>query len=180
MIDVELIVNGESVKRSADEKTSLLRFLRDDLGLRGAKDGCGTGDCGACVVLINGKPEDACLCNMRRAKGVVVETVECLCPNGDALHPLQAAFLECGAVQCGFCRPGMLMASKALLDLRPWPTEEEIREALKPVICRCIGYLQIFEAVRQAAYWIAHPTEFALEAERRRHGDLRRAGGWVC
>lgn len=161
MIDVELIVNGGPIRATADAKTSLLRFLRDELHLCGAKEGCSTGDCGSCVVLVDGQPEDACLFNMRRAQGIRVETIENLCPNGGPLHPLQAAFLECGAVQCGFCIPGMIMAAKALLDRNPSPTEAEIREGLQDVICRCTGYVQIFEAVQTAAYWMAHPEEFA-------------------
>lgn len=161
MIEADLSVNGESLSRSVDEKTSLLRFLRDDLGLMGTKEGCSTGDCGTCVVLVDGKPEDACLYNMRRAKGIRVETVESLGGNGRPLHPLQAAFLECGAVQCGFCTPGMLMAAKALLARNPSPSEPEIREALKDVVCRCTGYVQIFEAVQKAADWMARPTGFA-------------------
>ena len=161
MIDVDFIVNDEPIRRTVDEKLSLLRFLRDDLRLSGAKEGCSTGDCGTCVVLVDGKQEDACLFNMRRAHGVRVETIENLSRNGAPLHPLQAAFLECGAVQCGFCTPGMIMTSKALLDRNPAPAESEIREALKDVVCRCTGYVQIFEAVRKAAHWMRSPEEFA-------------------
>ncbi|HEV2688945.1 MAG TPA: molybdopterin cofactor-binding domain-containing protein [Bryobacteraceae bacterium] len=161
MIDVVLTVNDQPVRRKVDERLSLLRFLRDDLGLCGTKEGCSTGDCGTCVVLVNGQPEDACLFNMRRAKDIRVDTIESLCPKGGPLHPLQAAFLDCGAVQCGFCIPGMLMASKALLDREPSPSEAQIRDALKDVICRCTGYVQIFEAVQKAAHWIAYPEEFA-------------------
>ena len=156
-IDVELVVNGEVVKRRVNPKASLLGFLRDDLGLKGTKEGCGTGDCGTCLVLVDGQPVDSCLFNMRRANGVSVETIEGICQNG--LHPVQTAFLECGAVQCGFCIPGMVMASKALLDKNPSPAECEIREGLKEVICRCTGYTQIFEAVQKASYWMAHPED---------------------
>lgn len=161
MIDIALVINGQAVQRSVDERDSLLCFLRHDLNLCGTKEGCSTGDCGTCVVLVDGKPEDACLYNLRRAQGVTVETIEGLAPPSGPLHPLQAAFLECGAVQCGFCTPGMIMASKALLDRNPSPQLPEIREALKDVICRCTGYVQIFEAVQKAAHWIAHPGEFA-------------------
>ena len=160
-IKIEMIVNGEVVRRSVNPKTSLLRFLRDDLRLMGTKEGCTTGDCGTCVVLVNGKPVDFCLFFMRRANGVRLETIEGLSSPDGPLHPLQAAFLECGAVQCGFCTPGMLMAAKALLDANSSPTELEIRTALKDVICRCTGYSQIFEAIQKAAGWLTHSEEFA-------------------
>jgi hypothetical protein len=110
---------------------------------------------------VNGKPEDACLYNARRTKGVRVETIEGLGGAKGGLHPIQAAFLDCGAVQCGFCIPGMILTAKALLDRNPAPARPEIREALKDVICRCTGYVQIFEAVEKAAHWMSHPAEFA-------------------
>jgi CO/xanthine dehydrogenase Mo-binding subunit/aerobic-type carbon monoxide dehydrogenase small subunit (CoxS/CutS family) len=159
--DIEITVNGAAMRRTVDPKSSLLRFLRDELHLNGTKEGCSTGDCGTCVVLVDGKPVDSCLFQMKRANGIRVETIESLSPLGGPLDPLQAAFLECGAVQCGFCTPGMIMASKALLNSNPHPTEPEIREALKDVICRCTGYTQIFEAVECASKWKAHPEEFA-------------------
>jgi len=159
-IPVELSVNGQKVRGSVSPKTSLLRFLRDDLKLVGTKEGCSTGDCGTCVVLVDGKPVDSCLFNMRRANGVQVETIEGLSREGGRLHPLQAAFLECGAVQCGFCIPGMILAAKGLLSEHPSPTEEQIREGLQDVICRCTGYTQIHEAVDQAARWLRSPQEF--------------------
>lgn len=159
-INVEMMVNGEVIHRNVNPKWSLLRFLRDELHLQGTKEGCSTGDCGTCVVLVDGKPVDSCLSSMRKANGIHVETIEGLSKNG-SLHPLQAAFLECGAAQCGFCTPGMIMASKALLDTKPTPNDGEIREGLKDVICRCTGYTQIFEAVDQASKWLARPEEFA-------------------
>ena len=160
-IPVEMTVNGQAVRGNVTAKSSLLRFLRDDLELVGTKEGCSTGDCGTCVVLVDGKPVDSCLFNMRRANGVQVETIEALSRADGPLHPLQAAFLECGAVQCGFCIPGMIMAAKGLLSEHPAPTEEQIREGLQDVICRCTGYTQIFEAVEQAAKWLRTPKEFA-------------------
>lgn len=159
-IQAELAVNGQPVRASVSPKTSLLGFLRDDLKLLGTKEGCSTGDCGTCVVLVNGKPVDSCLFNMRRANGVQVETIEGLSGADGRLHPLQAAFLECGAVQCGFCIPGMILAAKGLLNEHPSPTEEQIRQGLQEVICRCTGYTQIFEAVGQAAQWLQSPKEF--------------------
>jgi CO/xanthine dehydrogenase Mo-binding subunit/aerobic-type carbon monoxide dehydrogenase small subunit (CoxS/CutS family) len=160
-VRTELTVNRETVSLEVDPKISLLRLLRDDLRLHGTKEGCSTGDCGSCAVLIDGKPEDACLYNVRRANGTRIETIESLAEPDGALHPIQAAFLECGAVQCGFCIPGMIMTVKGLLDRNPSPCRTEIREALQDVICRCTGYIQIFEAVEKAARWLSHPQEFA-------------------
>jgi CO/xanthine dehydrogenase Mo-binding subunit/aerobic-type carbon monoxide dehydrogenase small subunit (CoxS/CutS family) len=123
----------------------------------GTKDGCSSGDCGTCVVLVDGKPVDSCVYLMRRAAGVSIETIEGLSEPGGRLHPIQAAFLEKGGTQCGFCTPGMIMAAKALLEKNPSPTEQQIREGLEDNICRCTGYLQIFEAVQQAGDWLQDP-----------------------
>lgn len=153
---VSFTVNGEEVTATPRKGQSLLRFLRDDLGLMGTKDGCASGDCGSCVVLVDGKPVDACVYMVRRADGVSVETIDGLAADGK-LHPIQAAFLDQGAVQCGFCIPGMIMASKALLENNPSPSTDEIREGLKDNICRCTGFVQIFEAVQKAADWLATP-----------------------
>jgi aerobic-type carbon monoxide dehydrogenase small subunit (CoxS/CutS family) len=130
----ELTVNGETVRVEVDPKMSLLRLLRDHLHLNGTKEGCSTGDCGSCAVLIDGKAEDACLYNVRRVQGRRVETIESLGGANGGLNPIQAAFLECGAVQCGFCIPGMIMTVKGLLDRNPSPARPEIQEALKDVI----------------------------------------------
>ena len=156
--EIEITINGKKVRRLINLKLSLLRFLRDEMDLKGTKEGCSTGDCGTCVMLVNGKPVDSCLFNMRLADGASVETIEGLAQNGSH-HPIQAAFLECGAVQCGFCIPGMIMATKALLEKNPSPTEEDIREALKDIICRCTGYIKIFEAVELAAERMETPPE---------------------
>nr|MBC7245908.1 molybdopterin-dependent oxidoreductase [Chloroflexota bacterium] len=148
---IEFIVNGQPVQAEvADSKTTLLSYLRDVLHLTGPKNGCGQGHCGACTVIVNGKAQRSCLLRLERIAGAQVETVEGLAVDG-RLHPLQEAFIEEGAIQCGFCTPGMLMASKALLDRNPDPTDEEIREALKDNLCRCTGYVSILRAVRKAA-----------------------------
>lgn len=161
-MNIELVINGEVIRRTADPKQSLLRFLRDELHLVGTKEGCSTGDCGACSVLVNGKLEKACLFPLRLANGTRVQTIEGVVQKDGTLHPIQAAFLESGAVQCGFCTPGMIMATKALLYGNPSPTGAEIRKALDKNICRCTGYSMIFEAVQLAALWLANPKEFAL------------------
>jgi CO/xanthine dehydrogenase Mo-binding subunit/aerobic-type carbon monoxide dehydrogenase small subunit (CoxS/CutS family)/thioredoxin reductase len=159
-LDIEMVVNGETIGRTVNPKTTLLRFLRDELNLVGTKQGCSTGDCGACSVLVNGKRIDSCLFLMENARGIRVETIEGITPKDGSLHPIQAAYLEAGAVQCGFCSPGMILATKVLLDRNPNPTEAEIREALNENICRCTGYVMIFEAVQLASKWLQNPEEF--------------------
>jgi CO/xanthine dehydrogenase Mo-binding subunit/aerobic-type carbon monoxide dehydrogenase small subunit (CoxS/CutS family) len=158
--DSTFSVNGRVITGPVDGKQTLLRYLRDDLGLPGTKDGCTSGDCGSCVVLVDGKPVDSCVYLMRRAAGVAIETIEGLAREDGTLHPIQAAFLEKGAVQCGFCIPGMIMASKALLERTPCPTLPQIREGLKDNICRCTGFEPIFEAVQQAAEWLDRPASY--------------------
>lgn len=160
LVHLQFALNGEPVEAIVDGRRSLLRYLRDDLGLMGTKDGCSSGDCGTCVVLVDGKPVDACIYLMRRADGVAIETIDGLAGPGGSLHPVQAAFLEKGAVQCGFCIPGMIMATKALLDRSPSPTEDEIRAGLKDNICRCTGFMPIFDAVQQAAEWLRDPDAY--------------------
>ena len=125
-------------------------MLREKLGLTGTKEGCGTGECGACTVLVNGEPVNSCLYLAVRADGQSVLTIEGLAQNGQ-LHPLQQAFIENAAVQCGFCAPGMLLSAKALLDRNPRPTEQEIREGVAGNICRCTGYVKIVKAIQQAS-----------------------------
>jgi carbon-monoxide dehydrogenase small subunit len=134
---------------------TLLEVLRDTLGLTGTKEGCGTGDCGACTVLVNGEPVCSCLTLALEAEGQDVTTVEGLANNGE-LHPLQKAFIAYGGLQCGFCTPGVLMSSVALLKRRPQPTEHEIREALAGNLCRCTGYDKIVRAVQAAAKEMSH------------------------
>jgi carbon-monoxide dehydrogenase small subunit len=128
----------------------LLDVLREDLGLTGTKEGCGEGECGSCSILLNATLVNSCLVPVLQANGASIVTIEGLA-NHKSLHPLQQVFLECGAAQCGICTPGMLLAAAHLLDKIPQPTLEEIREGLSGNLCRCTGYLQIFEAVAKAA-----------------------------
>jgi carbon-monoxide dehydrogenase small subunit len=129
---------------------TLLRLLREKLGLTGTKEGCGIGECGTCTVLLDGMPVNSCLIMAPKVEGRKVETVEGL-GTRDSLHPLQQAFIDHGAVQCGFCTPGILMSSKALLDRNPAPTREEVQDAITGHLCRCTGYHQIIEAVERAS-----------------------------
>jgi len=128
----------------------LVEVLRDQLELTGTKEACGEGECGACTVLLDGEPVTSCLIPALKAQGREVMTVEGLASAGE-LHPLQRAFIEHGAVQCGYCTPGMLMSAKALLDRNPHPSEEEIKEAISGNLCRCTGYVKIIEAIKAAS-----------------------------
>lgn len=150
MQQIQVTVNGESYVMEIPAQRTLLDFLRQDLELMGTKSGCETGDCGACTVLLDGKPINSCLVLAVEADGKEVLTVEGLA-KGLELHPLQEAFIEHGAIQCGYCTSGMLLAAKALLDEIPRPTENEIKEALAGNLCRCTGYYGIVKAVMAAA-----------------------------
>jgi nicotinate dehydrogenase subunit A len=147
---IEITVNGVPQRVQAEPGATLLSVLRDDLGLTGTKYGCGEGQCGACTVLIEGEPVRACVTRLDMAAGKRITTVEGLARNG-RLAPIQEAFLTTGAMQCGYCTPGMLMAGAGLLAKTPQPGEAEIREALEGNICRCGTYSRIIEAVRMAA-----------------------------
>ncbi len=144
-----LTINHRDYELALEPNETLLAVLRDRLGMTGTKAGCHTGDCGACAVLMDGKPVNSCLVLAVRAEGYSIVTVEGLAEE-ENLHPLQAAFLDKGAVQCGFCTPGMLMSAKGLLDENPYPSKAEIREALSGNLCRCTGYVKIIEAVASA------------------------------
>ena len=149
-IDVALTVNGETVHLSVSPDASLLDALREDLELTGTKQGCGEGECGACSVLLNGKVVNSCLVLAVECAGAEVLTIEGLGRPGK-LHPLQEAFVQNGAVQCGYCTPGMVMAAYALLKENPSPSEADVRRALEGNLCRCTGYRKIIDAVLAAA-----------------------------
>lgn len=147
---VELTVNGDPYRREIEPDATLLSLLRDSIGLTGTKWGCMTGDCGACTVLVDGEPVVSCLQLARQVDGAEVTTVEGLEEHGE-LGDLQASFVRNGAAQCGFCTPGMLMSSEALLRRNDDPTEAEVREALSGNLCRCTGYNKIVDAVLETA-----------------------------
>jgi len=150
MVTVTINVNGETRTASVPPETSLLRMLRDNLNLTGAKLGCDVGDCGACTVIVDGKPVNSCLMLAAQADGRTVLTIEGLA-TADRFHPLQKAFETYGSLQCGFCGPGVLMSAKALLDENPNPSPFEIRDALGGNLCRCTGYTKMIEAIQVAA-----------------------------
>lgn len=148
--NIRLIVNGESYTLAVEPCESLLDVLRDKLSLTGTKKGCNRGDCGACTIIMDGKTVNSCLVLAVEAGDKEVLTIEGLANKGQ-LHPIQEAFVQQGAVQCGYCTPGMIMSAKALLDENPNPTEEEVRQAIGGNLCRCTGYVKIVDAVKKAA-----------------------------
>jgi carbon-monoxide dehydrogenase small subunit len=148
--EITLTVNGDPYTIAVRSNHTLLKVLRDQLGLTGTKIGCENGECGACTVLLDGEPVNSCLVLAVEADGHEVETVESL-SKGEQLHPLQQAFIDHNAIQCGFCTPGMLMTAKGLLDRKPHPTEDEVREAITGNLCRCTGYIRIVDAILDAA-----------------------------
>jgi len=149
-VRISFVLNGEPVELEVDPWETALAVLRERLGLKGTKEGCGIGECGACTILVDGMAVDSCLFFGSQLHGRQIETVEGL-SDGAILHPLQQEFVARGAVQCGYCTPGMLMSAKALLDSNPRPGPADIMEALSGNLCRCTGYVQIGEAVEAAA-----------------------------
>ena len=147
---IELTVNGQFQQDMIAEDQTLLSYLRDIRGLFGTKKACGVGECGACTVLLDGRPVYSCITLALQAAGKKVVTIEGLSPNG-VLHPIQEAYIEAGAIQCGFCTPGLIMTTFALLAANPNPSDDQIKEALAGNLCRCTGYVQIIEAVKLAA-----------------------------
>jgi len=148
---VHFNLNGESVQVEIEPHLTLLQLLRDKLELAGTKEGCGMGECGACTVLLDGKSVNSCIFPAMEVDGKSVITIEGLADAQGKLHPIQRAFIEYGAIQCGFCTPGMVLSAKALLDENPKPTEEEIRNGIAGNLCRCTGYLQIVQAIKAAS-----------------------------
>lgn len=143
---IEITVNGERMRFDVPANLRLIDLLRRELEMTGTHEGCGEGDCGACTVIVNGRAVNSCLMLAVEADGCEIQTIEGLSKGGQ-LHPIQEAFIEHGAIQCGFCTPGMIMAAKALLDQNPHPSEEDVRRALQGNLCRCTGYKKIIEAV---------------------------------
>ena len=150
LVLLKMVVNGKSVEVKVDPTWTLLYVLREELKLTGTKKGCEKGDCGACTVLLQGTPVNSCLVLALQAEGKEIETIEGL-GQADDLHPLQKSFIAKGAVQCGFCTPGMLLSAAALLKKNPSPTEKEIRTAISGNLCRCTGYQKIVKAIQDVA-----------------------------
>ncbi|HSW10572.1 MAG TPA: (2Fe-2S)-binding protein [Bacillota bacterium] len=166
MPDVAFVLNGQPVEVQIAPHAFLVDVLRDRLGQTGTKVGCGTGECGACTVLLDGRPVNSCLVLAVRVGGCRVVTIEGVAADGE-LHPLQRAFMDCGAVQCGYCTPGMILSAKALLDACPAPSDVEIREGMAGNLCRCTGYVKIVQAIRAAADELARSSRTAFPGARR-------------
>ena len=150
MKQIKVTVNGILYELSVQPWETLLDVIREHLGLTGTKEGCGLGECGACTIIMDGKTVNSCLVLAVEADDRVITTIEGLA-NGDELHPIQEAFVKCGGLQCGFCTSGMIMSTKALLEEKPNPSEEEIRKGIAGNFCRCTGYTKIIESVKVAA-----------------------------
>ncbi|MFH1197002.1 MAG: (2Fe-2S)-binding protein [bacterium] len=149
MIELNFILNGKQIRIECEPGIRLVELLREKLDLTGTKEGCGIGECGACTVIMNGKAVNSCLILAAQCEGTTILTVEGLA-DGDKLHPIQQSFLRKGAVQCGFCSPGMIMSAYALHLEKPSPTEDEIKDAIAGNLCRCTGYKQIIDAIKTA------------------------------
>lgn len=149
--EITFTLNNEKVVVEVDTKWTLLYLLREVLEMTGTKEGCGYGECGACTVIIDGEAINSCLYPVMEAEGRKIVTIEGLMSKDGTLDPLQKAFIDEGAVQCGFCIPGMIMSSKALLDEKSKPTEDEIKESIEGNICRCTGYVKIVDAIKSVA-----------------------------
>ncbi|MBP1731172.1 MAG: (2Fe-2S)-binding protein [Deltaproteobacteria bacterium] len=154
MIEIHITVNGKPHALSVRPWSTLLEVIREKLGFTGTKEGCGVGECGACTIIMNGKTVNACLVLAAESNGAEITTIEGLA-DGEKLDPVQEAFYEIGGLQCGFCTPGMILSTKALLAENPNPSDWEIRKGLEGNFCRCTGYTKIFESVREAARKIA-------------------------
>ena len=148
---IRFTLNGDHLEVEIEPHLTLLQLLREKLELTGTKEGCGMGECGACTVLLDGQPINSCIFPALEVEGRTVTTIEGLTDAQGNLHPIQKAFVEYGAIQCGFCTPGMVLSAKALLDENPKPTEEEIRNGIAGNLCRCTGYLQIVQAIKAAS-----------------------------
>jgi carbon-monoxide dehydrogenase small subunit len=146
--EVTFTLNGNKFQMKIEDHWTLLHLLREELGLTGTKEGCGSGECGACTVIVDGKAVNSCLYLAPEIDGSDVVTIEGLAAQDGTLHPLQKSFIENGGIQCGFCSPGMIMSSKALLDENPRPTEDDIKHALAGNLCRCTGYVPIFQSIQ--------------------------------
>ncbi len=156
---IELYVNGESHELAVEPHATLLEILSETLGLTGTKEACGTGECGSCTVLVGGKPILSCLTLAVDCLEQEIVTIEGLADEGDQLTPLQRSFHDCGAIQCGFCTPGMIISATALLKEDPRPSEAEIKKALEGNLCRCTGYNKIIEAIHKTAEKMATKQE---------------------
>ncbi|MGB3368616.1 MAG: (2Fe-2S)-binding protein [Acidaminobacteraceae bacterium] len=159
MLNLKININGKDIEREIKDDRRLLDFLREDLGLTGTKEGCGEGECGACTVILDGKAIDSCLILAAQCQGKSVVTIEGMDREDGSLDPIQEAFLDNGAVQCGYCIPGMVLSAKALLDENPTPTDDDIKESISGNLCRCTGYDRIVKSIKVASDKISEGSD---------------------
>lgn len=159
MFNLKINVNGIDIEREIEDNLRLLDFIREELKLTGTKEGCGEGECGACTVILDGKAIDSCLILAVQCQGKKVLTIEGLDREDGTLDPIQEAFLENGAVQCGYCIPGMVLSAKALLDEKPLPSDDEIKESISGNLCRCTGYDRIVKSIKVASDKISEGSD---------------------
>jgi carbon-monoxide dehydrogenase small subunit len=170
--EISFVFNGNNLKMMVEDHWTLLYLIREELGYTGTKEGCGSGECGACTVIVDGNAVNSCLYLAAEVDGKGLFTIEGLAASDGTLHPIQQAFVENGGIQCGFCSPGMIMSAKALLDENPNATEEEIKEAITGNLCRCTGYVQIIDSIKSASgYQIEEPHVVAWKTEEDNRGE---------
>ena len=170
--EISFVFNGSSMKMMVEDHWTLLHLIREVLGHTGTKEGCGSGECGACTVIVDGEAVNSCLYLAAEIDGKKLLTIEGLAAKDGTLHPIQRAFVENGGIQCGFCTPGMIMSAKALLDKNPAAGENEIKAAIAGNLCRCTGYVQIIESIKAASDQTAdQPRVVAFKTEEGDHGE---------
>jgi carbon-monoxide dehydrogenase small subunit len=170
--EIEFVFNGNPTRMTVEDHWTLLHLIREELGYSGTKEGCGSGECGACTVLLDGQAINSCLYLAAEIDGKELITIEGLEAPDGSLHPIQKAFIDNGGIQCGFCSPGMILSAKALLTENPNPSEDEIREAIAGNICRCTGYIQIIESIKAASgHRDEEPSIVAWRAEDKDRGE---------
>jgi carbon-monoxide dehydrogenase small subunit len=169
--EITFVFNGNPMKAMIEDHWTLLHFIRDELGYTGTKEGCGSGECGACTVIVDGEAINACLYLAAEINGKELLTIEGLAAADGTLHPIQKSFVENGGIQCGFCSPGMIMSAKALLDKTPNAAEAEIKEAIAGNLCRCTGYVQIIDSIKAVSGHEEKPHVVAFSTDERDRGE---------
>ncbi|MGD9045538.1 MAG: (2Fe-2S)-binding protein [Desulfobacterales bacterium] len=169
--EISFIFNGNSMKMMIEDHWTLLHFIREELGFTGTKEGCGSGECGACTVIVDGDAVNACLYLASEIDGKQLTTIEGLAAADGTLHPIQKSFVENGGIQCGFCSPGMILSAKALLDKTPNAPEEDIKEAIAGNLCRCTGYIQIIDSIKAVSGHEEEPHVVAFSTDESDRGE---------
>ena len=169
--EISFVFNGNPMKMAVEDHWTLLHFIREELGYTGTKEGCGSGECGACTIIVDGDAINACLYLAAEIDGKELLTIEGLASADGTLHPIQKSFVENGGIQCGFCSPGMIMSAKALLDKSPNPPEEDIKEAIAGNLCRCTGYVQIIDSIKAVSAHEEAPHVVAFSTDEGDRGD---------